>query len=358
MKKIKILAVILLSGLFSCEKHNSVSTIDVLKQFSKTIELSQPEVLISDLLDPAGIIKLDSLLVISEPMNDPMLTMYSISGKHIANFLRKGRGPGETSNLLFATSYTDSTFQVTVDPESVFLYKMKDVLSGKTLPYCEFNLPIGKYAFSTILKYNDDDYLYIGKDSEKHDNNDNRFCVYHADSKTIDSFGVYPEKDESIVEFPTEDYSKLNAYQGRPVLKPDHSKSVISYYYAVGFDIIDLKTLHIEKSLFYQYPQVEVSYIPELKINAIKRDLNSLRGFLDVWCNDDSIYFLYSGKFFSNSDHSAGKYILKYNWDGEPLCIYQLDQEISCFTLDKGETTIYAGLSEGMSACIICYSLK
>lgn len=181
------------------------------------------------------------------------------------------------------------------------------------------------------------------------------FCIFENRNLTV---GEYPAEDVSIEKFPTENNCKLNAYQGTPVLKPDRSKSVVTYYYAVGFDIIDLETLRLEQSLFYQYPQVEASYIPELKTHAIKRDMNSLRGFLDAWCSDDFIYFLYSGKTFSDPNHTAGKYILKYNWSGEPLCLYELDRDIACFALDKDETTLYAGLSEEESSRIICYSLK
>lgn len=359
MIKLKIKAIAILLGvLFSCTKNNSVTTVDPLTQFSKTIELKEPKIIISDLLDPTGIIILDSLIMVSEPNNDPMVSLYCLSGKFITSFLRKGRGPGETSNLLDISPYTDSIIQISVDPESVFLYNKNDLLSGNLLPYNEYNLPKGNYAFSTIMKYSDNEFLYVGKNSNKRDECDNRFCIYHADSDAIDFFGEYPVEDVSITKFPTEDYSKLNAYQGKPLLKPDHSKSVIIYYYAVGFDIIDLETLKVDKNIFYQYPQVETAYIPELKANAIKRNMNAFRGFLDAWCSDNHIYFLYSAKTFSAPDYSIGQYILKYNWDGDPICLYQLDKEISCFALDKDETYIYAGLSEETEARILRYNLK
>ncbi len=358
MNAIKTTAIAVFAGVWvSCSTNAPKPATDLLTQFPKTVALSGAETAVSGLLAPDGIIVSDSLIYVTEFRNDPMLSLYSRSGKPIAQFLRKGRGPGETSNLLRTSSYNDTIVQVSVDPESVFLYDRNDLMQGNLLPYATYQLPKGNYAFSTILKYGKDDFLYSGKVSNTTHDCETRFCVYHAATDTIDTFGEYPTEDTEIDKLPAEDYSRVTAYQGEPILKPDHSKAAVMYFYAVGFDIVDLEKLAIETSVFYQYPRVEAAYIPQIKANAIRRNPDTLRGFLDGWCSDEHIYLLYSGKKFSEPDYSVGRYILQYDWNGKPICCYILDREVGCFASDKAESCIYAGFSDETGGCILRYGL-
>lgn len=357
MKNIYKLALAALLGiLVSCQSNNrSMQIVDVLTKFPEIVDLTNAEIIISELLNPKGILVIDSLIVVGEYQNDPMISIHDLSGKPIATFLRKGRGPGETSNLLDISTYDDRTIQASVDSELIFEYKVEDILNGVFLPSINYNLP--SPAFTPSIKCGVYDFFYAGKMLDLQNDPDMRFCIYHANSGKVDAFGEYPQEDRAIQGFPTDDYSKLLAYQGDPCIKPDHTKAVFSYYYAVGFDIIDLETPKIEKSVFYQYPQVELTYATQVKANFIKRNESSYRGFLDLWCSNDFIYFLYSAKKISSPDYNQGNYILKYDWTGDAKCLYRLDKEVTCFVLDKNEKHIYAGLTDDSGGNIICYNV-
>lgn len=349
-----VLLFFVLSLLSSCKSFYKKNVQDVFSAFSQIHYLDNPQLVLADLYDPQNIMLMDSLLFIRESKNDPMLWAYGLSGECHASFLRKGRGPGETSNLLRICPCDKDTFQASVDPESTFVYRIDSVLNGGKLPAEQYHLPTGSFALSPVITCGEGRLLYIGR--VMGDANETRFCMYDTATEKIHSFGSYPAGDKEIAEYPVDDYSKLTAYQGDICLKPDGTKAVVIYFYAVGLDILDLQCLEIETSVFYRYPQVELNYIPALKANVVKRKMDGYRGFKDVWCSDDHIYILYTAKRFDEA-YNTGRYILKYDWEGNPLCVYQLSQDVSCIAIDTDETWIYAGISDDKNAQLIRYKI-
>lgn len=157
-------------------------------------------------------------------------------------------------------------------------------------------------------------FLYVGRNQDDDGPNMHRFCIWQEETGKIETFGTYPADGRIIDKLPADDFSRPTAYHGTAELSPDRSKAVVTYYYAVGFDILDLPGCRISNSVFYQYPQVESVTIPQLKVQAVRRVPESFRGFLDCSCNNEHIYVLYSAKKFSEADCNIGSYILKYDW--------------------------------------------
>lgn len=108
-------------------------------------------------------------------------------------------------------------------------------------------------------------FLYVGRNQDDGPNM-HRFCIWQEETGKIETFGTYPADDRIIDKLPADDFSRPTAYQGTAELSPDRSKAVVTYYYAVGFDILDLPGRRISNSVFYQYPQVESVTIPQLKV--------------------------------------------------------------------------------------------
>ena len=341
--------------LISC-KEKDILFRDVLSDFDVVVELSAPKTIIDNLLNPVHLSVCNSLILFSEKTDSTTTVLYDTSGNHIINFLWKGRGPGETANTLDVSFYNDMIIQASVHPERIFLYDINQLLSGKQMPCGIHSLDAGDYASATILQCDDDVLFYVGKDP-KSKINDNRFCIRDIKRNILYSFGRFPEEDIVISEFPEEDYSRQTAYQGRPVLKPDHTKIVVPYYYAVGFDIVNRDERIVECSNFYQYPGVECQYISQIKATAVKRNEEKYRGFLDACCSDESIYFLYSAKKLGDPGNVYGKYVLKYNWKGEPECCYILDREVVNIAIDKNEKYLYVCFHDIEGGSIERYSL-
>ncbi len=325
--------------LISCNE-KPVADRNIFADFDVTVELSDPVTVVENLLNPDDLSICNSFMLFRENSDSTTVALFDTSGNHIINFLWKGRGPGETINTLDVSFYNDEIIQASVHPESVFLYDVKQLLSGVKMPDKVLSLDQGEYASSTIIRCAEDVLFYVGKDINNEVNN-TRFCFRNMQDDALYPFGEYPEEDINIADFPQEDYSKQTAYQGRPVLKPDHTKIVVPYYYAVGFDIIDMNKRAVEYSNFYQYPGVECTYIPQIKASVVKRNPEKYRGFLDACCSDKSIYFLFSSKRMKDSSNAMGRYVLKYNWDGKSECCYVLDREIFSIAIDKDEQHLY-----------------
>ncbi len=355
--KRNVIICIVIPLLCVCCKNLTTSSVDVLEEFPELIELNAKDTVMTHLIDPSGILVTDSLFVISQPGGSPMISLYDLSGRCLQSFLHRGRGPGETTNLLRTSLHSPSSIQVSVASERVYIYDIESLLNGNLLPKSTYKLPGNTYAFPSISMVSDNDFLYVGKNLPEDQSGERRFCIYHENTDKVESFGAFPEEDRSIEEFPKDDFSRHTAYQGIPILSPDRTKAVVIYFYAVGLDILDLEEYQIDTSVFYQYPQVESVKIPELDVYVVRRIPESLRGFIDCWCNNEHIYVLYSGKKFTDTSYSTGNYILKYDWMGMPLCIYKLDQSTSCFTIDNDETFIYAVVQDETSSSIMRYEM-
>lgn len=345
----------LLLLLFVSCKSRSVPE-EVFGDFAVRVELSSPETVIGDLVNPKHLAVSDSFVLFKEDTDSTTVALYDTSGNHITNFLWKGRGPGETTNTLDVSFYNDKVIQAFVYLESIYLYEIEKLLAGDGMPYMTYALSQGDYASSTMIQCGLDSLFYIGKNPEAEVNN-TRFCLRDMRNDVLSVFGEYPKKDDKIAEVPEDDYSRPTAYQGRPLLKPDHTKIVVPYYYAVGFDVVDVKNQSVEYSKFYQYPGVECKYIPQIKATVVKSDEEKYRGFLDVCCSDNSVYFLFSSKKLGDPSCSEGRYVLKYSWEGKPECCYVLDSEVAYIAIDRDEKYLYVCRHDINGSTIDRYSL-
>lgn len=329
----------------------SVKERSILDEFDTVVNLSDEECVLTDCVAPNNLVMADSLLFYEEPQDKDLMRCYHLKEGRIKKFLSRGNGPDEALNVI-RTSYTsaDSLLQVYVEPEMILLYDIKDMENVKIQPVESRKLTEGQYAYSSAYVVGGDEIFYTGKASA---NDTCRYCMYHWETDSIYSFGAFPKEDIHWHNLPMNDCSRQLAYQGHAVLSPDGSKLFFYFFYALGFEIIDAERNRITHSSFKQYPDVKLFPIPELGINRIKHNPDSFRGFLDACTTDEHIYVLYSGKRFSE-DYSAGKYVLKYTWNGTPETLYQLDVEATSIATDKEGTKLYCSTNEE-NARIICY---
>lgn len=340
----------------SCREKSVNYYKDVLEEFAQRVDLSSPATVIDGLVNPTGMSVSDSLILFREDTDSTTAVLYDTAGNHIVDFLWKGRGPGETMNTLDVSFYDDNTIQASVDPERLFLYKVDALLDGEKMPFKIHSLADGDYASATMIQCDEDLLFYVGKDPGNPVNN-TRFCMRDMADGSLGIFGEFPEDDVIIRDFPDNGYSRQTAWQGRPLLKPDHTKVVVPYYYAVGFDIIDIVSREVEYSRFYQYPGVICNYMPQISTTVVKKDEEKYRGFPDVCCTDDAVYFLYSAKKLGDLGNSSGKYVLKFSWTGEPECCYVLDREVAGIAVDKDEEYLYVCVHDMAGGSIDRYEI-
>lgn len=350
MKKLKLMTVCCLLLLCSCNKSNMT----IFNHFKEYTELKGPEVVVKNAINsPNRIVMFDSLIVASSAIDEPYLAMYKIGASGEKRWLNMGRSGDELLNFTNMCKYRDSLIYVDGDPNTILLYNINDVVKGITKPHR--HIKYTNTAFNNTIMVDSNTLVYQAKNlSDKGECS--RFCTEDIDSNELSYWGEYPENDYAIRDIPNTDYSRLTTYQGKMTNSNRYNKSIAYYLYAVGFDIIDNSKQKIEYSHFYQYPDVEV--ISAMNANFIKQSENSKRGFIDAYCDDDAIYFLYSDKLFSEEKTSYGKYILKYSWKGDPLYYWILDNEISCFTISDDGLFLYGAIEQEYNSVIAKYSLS
>lgn len=271
-------------------------------------------------------------------------------------FMTKGRGPGETTNLIDISFYDEHTVQASVDPESIMLFDVDSLLAGKTMPESVYRLPKGQYAFPNITKISEHQVLYCGKCSDNSENTTN-YCIENIETGMINGFGKYPD-DEITKSIPTDDYSLQTAYQANVKSSPDKKRAVAFYFYILGFDILDTETPSVTSSHLYSPLGAKVTYKEVLNANFVTRDPEALRGFLDVTTTDQYIYLLASLKRFCDDNYAKGQEVYRFSWDGTPDKHFQLNSPTGSIAVSADDKILYAIKNESDHDALAMYKIQ
>lgn len=81
-------------------------------------------------------------------------------------------------------------------------------------------------------------------------------------------------------------------------------------------------------------------------------------GFVDIACTNEYVYALYSGKRLADGIFTAyyGSHVFVYDWDGNPIIHYELEEELFKIGIDESEGIIY-GPANAPEGCILEYKL-
>lgn len=324
----------------SCEESKK----GILGDFNDTVNLSEDICVLNECIAPNHIVLVDTFLFYEEMEDRDLLRCLNLNTKDVKGFLSRGNGPDEALNVINLSSFlgNDNYLQAFISPEKIYLYDIKNMIDSNIRPIEIIKMCKGQYAYSSAFLINQNEMFYVGK---KNESDTCRYCVYDFLKDSLYSYGSFPREDLNCYEFPDTDSSKQLAYQGHFVISPNGKKIFFYFYYALGFEIVDVENHKIEYSKFYQYPDVRVNYIPELGINKLNRNQDSYRGFLDASVTEHFIYVLYAGKRFSE-DYSSGIHVLKYDWKGIPQAHYKLNVEVTSIAVDEKETFLYCTTNE------------
>ena len=313
-------------GLISCrsEKINFIKV----TEFPKHSEITLESIDVAEKLDdPSRIFCYgDTIVMIDNNSPRGLLAVVSAKESKVEYILHKGRGPKELLSAWFLSSSNSNGDFWVFDVVAADILKVNlrgisqdwhSALSDKTTLKGE--------AFRALSAdiLNDSVLICVGRFE------DCRVVKTDLKGNVIGKAGVCP----SLYKKDGFDISMSEAYQGTIKRKPDGSKYVIACKYADQIEIFDAQNdgrQTFVKGPSLAEPVYEVINVGKTGAMAMDRE-KSIEGYTDVAVTDEYIIGLFSGKKLSEKDAIHNDKLNIFDWDGNPIAQYILDNK--CLSL-------------------------
>ena len=303
------------------------------------------------LLVPAEMLVIDTLLVIRNAQIDELFTLVDLKNQTLINhFGRKGRGPKEfTSTSKMVRSVVPRSFEffesnvcrvarvnldsVIAGTENYFEILTKFEVKGKWNEVESFSKPLSAY----FLK----DSLFLVIDYLK----DGMIGIRDVSTNTTRVFFEYPDNELNNIN----PQVKHHVYQHIFRKHPSKPLFVNAFFHSDWIKIYTLKNNSLEDvySHYTFLPQYRnsndggaPSYLITGKIGNVNMDVNS-----------QNIYVLKSDveqkdAFNEGSMDFSINQLFVYDWEGEKVAHYQLPHNIETFAVDENNKYLYALISD------------
>lgn len=294
--------------------------------FGKTIDLVGTPLSTKENIRPLQLLVKDNYLITKNQRNDSIFMIFELPDlKCVSAFGLNGMGPEEFISPLIVESAEDSILFYIYEKTDDKVYKItKNHLSPEyylTLPKQKRSL-----ADKQIVFY-DSKTAYYTASAEK----SKMIFFYNKDSlpqeKTINDLaipGIKSSWTTVIGDF------GINKYYGR---------LAYAYKYFKRLKIIDIQTL-IEKTVIFDAKELEDG------LNDIATlEPTNITHFWGMSPNDEYFWMLYSGRTpidvqRDNQNKKTYIFVEKYDWNGNPIKRYKLD-DWGYFCVDEKKNTLY-----------------
>lgn len=285
----------------------------------------------------------DGLLFINDRDPSFVMKIIDLKNKTIQNFGKKGKGPDEYQSPYSKISMNLLTKELyTVDYGTYRVHDIDSLINNKNSKSL-FRLSDSNFGFLRSVRYNN---YIIGNTIE------NRFALYDINSKKV--------IDKKL------EYDKGGAMgnQGSFFVHPSRNKVVKLCYESDAMSIVsfDDKTIKVNDFSWWKNPHSK--QITDNKGRTYDKNTKDRKSsFLTAATSKDYIYALYSGKKLGSTIESIKKATLTnliyvFDWDGNPVTKYTLDQEVKSIAVDEVNNILYAASHKGGEAHIVKYNLK
>lgn len=360
MKKNLLLLLILL---FLCGcNHNNTRVITEVSDFtiSTTSELSElsGEKLPLDLLNPAGILSIDTFLLVFQPSEERMIKVYNNKCQFLGEFLQKGGGPDEVAVFGGFTQWymEDGEAKILIQSYPQYLgilnvnrsITQKRVVFDKKYDFCNNEKSQLFQECNAVFRLRDDR-LMLTKSPErsrKMDNLNTYFEVYdYSANLVLNSFYA--------MNLPNLDLRAPALYNGPMTLKPDLSKIGAFCLFLNTYSITDIESGK-SKQFFLEGDQLILMNKESGMRNAIE---NPAHQYWGVCSTNDKIIALSKGGAtpVNLNEDETPSYLRFFDWEGNLLCQVIIKDNLKCITLDENSGCIYGVL---MNDEIKKYSIK
>ena len=250
------------------------------------------------------------------------------TGEVMREFITKGQGPGELITMFFCPQ-SDKNKIMVEDPNL------------RTIFNVDYNMAIAdnKYRIEPLVKFENRAMRYMFIDT----------CFVHAGLRMINNrFQIFDSKGGLIAT--CLNYNKADKYshvpdrvyasgfQGFYAVHPNGKKFVFAAHNSGCIQIFNFTpneiTLH--KDLTFNDPMMTCNE------NACATSLKAIVSAETIDCNDKYFYVLYSGETLDQHLNKIANYnLLVFDWDGNPVKRYILQQPITTFAVNSADDKLY-----------------
>lgn len=330
-----VLIILLVISQMSCKNESK-------NVFLSNIKFVSGEIINVDCLigKPYRLTSYDTLLFICDSYESKSMTVLDVrNNRCIDRILQTGSGPGEVSGpLRFSLSATHNKLYVFQIQSGIF--NTYDI-SGKSLTFVESvrieERPANVVATEKVL-------VGIGP-FEK-----GRYQIYDKKGKLINHMGEYPSED-------MEDNAQARFFlhQGDLCSQPGGTHFALGSSYSDNLEFYRIQNGQTE--LLKKYGTV--NKVQARFDNSVQLDDNCLLGYKSSYATDKYCYMLYSGKTFAENNHrvSWGENVFMFEWNGNFVKSFRLDQEVLAFSVDESNGIIYGIVLNKDEAAIMKFKI-
>lgn len=343
----KITSYILLSFilLIGCKKYeNNKFTTKYIKEEAVEYSLS-PQLLPIDILNPTGIVAIDTFLVFVQRHENKIIKVYSVNDyKILGNFLRKGNGPNEivlftrfnqffqqnNESLLWIQSYPNFMGLLNINKS----IKNNNTFFEKKVDFTKSNDMKNIFEESNAVFELSDSVFLLTKDpirSQTFKENTNPFYVKLNYCSNIVYDTIYINNLKGI------NFENNLIYSDYPVIKPNRDKIALFYTYMDAIIIIDLNTKNKTK-IGLSNMGLNTKYAIEQKKQI----------HYEAFATDSLLFGL-------RKDKNNNSVLYTYDWNGVFKYKLYLNANVLYFSINEKNKTLY-GIDEDDH--ILAYDLK
>lgn len=300
-----------------------------------------------------GITCNDSYLIVMDYHSGESFSLFDInSGEMIGRFGVIGQGPNELQ--LGTYGYIEKDFfYIFYDPTG-YIAKYNIGYLAKDLNYSPeivFKYNIDEAQFSRISLINDSVFLGAGTYNSK--------FQYALFNKSVIDYcmEIHNSSDLSFNK-----YHKFLSNQGILVKQPDGNNLAYSVNYSSNIDFFSVESNEVKILNSLRLNKPNYTPIQTGELNRVSPSKDDYIGYLDLSATDKYLYALYTDKkIYYNGVYNDfnSNIILVFDWNGNPICKYELPNNAYYISVNEYLGRIYAVVrnkEEGWS--IVYYELN
>ena len=292
---------------------------------------------------PAGLCCTDTRLFILDRYENRFLTIIDTkNNKSLGRELTIGGGPGEVSAAPVFVTLSNNGKQLDVYQRNTFKYCTYDFTDDKLSHIETINIERSPANIVAI----ENGFVGIGMMYEN-----GRYGIYNNQGDLIQETGVYPNYDKSM-----DHHSRFFIDQGHLCSHPNGTHFALGTIYSDNVEFFSSKNGEIK--LLKRYGKGIVN--GKMENNLLIIDKSNITGYKGTYTSEKYCYMLYSGKPYGDNPNQSlwSENIFVFDWNGNFVKSYRLDNEVRHFCVDEINNVIYGVVTQESEYAIMKFIMS